>query len=115
MKRISTLLTSLLLCIIGATVASAQSESGTTWEVSEDFTTEVHDGMYVVLQAGTNNNYSNGGYLNPSGKFAANIDPTCIYMLKQVDTVDDVAIYVLQNVSNKQYLYSENRKAVMRR
>ncbi len=107
MKRISTFLASLLLSIIGATMASAQSDVVIKWEVGEEPITEVSDGMYVVLQQGTYAAWSKNGYLNPSGSFLAAVDPTCIYQLKQVDTASDgAAIYVLQNVSNKQYIYS---------
>ena len=86
-------------------MASAQSEPVIKWEVGEEPITEVSDGMYVVLQQGTYAAWSRNGYLNPSGSYLAEVDPTCIYQLKQVDTVSDgAAIYVLQNVSNQQYL-----------
>ena len=107
MKKIYSLLASLLVCFMGATMASAQSDVVIKWEVGEEPITEVSDGMYVVLQQGTYAAWSKNGYLNPSGSFLAAVDPTCIYQLKQVDTATDgAAIYVLQNVSNKQYIYS---------
>ena len=107
MKKIYSLLASLLVCFMGVTMASAQSDVVIKWEVGEEPITEVSDGMYVVLQQGTYAAWSKNGYLNPSGSFLAAVDPTCIYQLKQVDTASDgAAIYVLQNVSNKQYIYS---------
>ena len=108
MKKIYNLLASLLVCFMGGvTMASAQSDVVIKWEVGEEPITEVSDGMYVVLQQGTYAAWSKNGYLNPSGSFLAAVDPTCIYQLKQVDTASDgAAIYVLQNVSNKQYIYS---------
>ena len=107
MKKIYSLLASLLVCFMGVTMASAQSDVVIKWEVGEEPITEVSDGMYVVLQQGTYAAWSKNGYLNPSGSFLAAVDPTCIYQLKQVDTATDgAAIYVLQNVSNKQYIYS---------
>ena len=107
MKKIYSLLASLLVCFMGVTMASAQSDVVIKWEVGEEPITEVSDGMYVVLQQGTYAAWSKNGYLNPSGSYLATVDPTCIYQLKQVDTASDgAAIYVLQNVSNKQYIYS---------
>ena len=107
MKKIYSLLASLLVCFMGVTMASAQSDVVIKWEVGEEPITEVSDGMYIVLQQGTYSAWSKNGYLNPSGSYLAAVDPTCIYQLKQVDTASDgAAIYVLQNVSNKQYIYS---------
>lgn len=107
MKKIYSLLASLLVCFMGVTMASAQSDVVIKWEVGEEPITEVSDGMYIVLQQGTYAAWSKNGYLNPSGSYLATVDPTCIYQLKQVDTASDgAAIYVLQNVSNKQYIYS---------
>ncbi|MCI7644937.1 MAG: discoidin domain-containing protein [Bacteroidales bacterium] len=81
------------------------------WDVSSTSTTEVHDGMYVVLQQGTYSDWSRKEYLNPSGSYLAEADATCIYQLKQVDTVDGYAIYVIKNVSNQQYLKNGGQTA----
>ena len=112
MKKIYNLLASLLVCFMGGVMmASAQSEPVIMWDVSSTSTTEVHDGMYVVLQQGTNVSWSRKEYLNPSGSYLAEADATCIYQLKQVDTVDGYAIYVIKNVSNQQYLKNGGQTA----
>ena len=112
MKKIYNLLASLLVCFMGGVMmASAQSEPVIKWDVSSTSTTEVHDGMYVALQQGTYAGWSSNGYLNPSGRYLAEVDPTCIYQLKQVDTVDGTAIYVIKNVSNQQYLKNGGQTA----
>ena len=112
MKKIYNLLASLLVCFMGGVMmASAQSEPVIKWDVSTQSTTEVHDGMYVALQQGTYAGWSSNGYLNPSGRYLAEVDPTCIYQLKQVDTVDGTAIYVIKNVSNQQYLKNGGQTA----
>ena len=95
----------------GVMMASAQSEPVIKWDVSTQSTTEVHDGMYVALQQGTYAAWSKKRYLNPSGSYLAEADATCIYQLKQVDTVDGTAIYVIKNVSNQQYLKNGGQTA----
>ena len=112
MKKIYNLLASLLVCFMGGVMmASAQSEPVIKWDVSTQSTTEVHDGMYVAIQQGTYTVHSRGRYLNPSGSYLAEADATCIYQLKQVDTVDGTAIYVIKNVSNQQYLKNGGQTA----
>ena len=112
MKKIYNLLASLLVCFMGGVMmASAQSEPVIKWDVSSTSTTEVHDGMYVALQQGTYAAWSKKRYLNPSGSYLAEADATCIYQLKQVDTVDGTAIYVIKNVSNQQYLKNGGQTA----
>ena len=112
MKKIYNLLASLLVCFMGGVMmASAQSEPVIKWDVSSTSTTEVHDGMYVAIQQGTYTVHSRGRYLNPSGSYLAEADATCIYQLKQVDTVDGTAIYVIKNVSNQQYLKNGGQTA----
>ena len=107
MKKIYNFLTLMLLFVAGSLSAVAAERDWTVWDVSENQIEAPKEGMYVVLQQGNYASWSKNGYMNPSGSYKSQVDATCIYELVKVgEDAQGTDMFVLKNVSNKQYIYS---------